>query len=348
MNIIVANDKSVRLTQYDAADSTPIDIQNMWVYIPSVNFNLIPIYLEGIYKELIDPDSLDIKIHHFRAPLVLSSDRTSPNYYDYSCITSPRIIAYPYSLSIIWSDGTKSNVVDNIYIANSRVNDNSMAIFINDNRIIATANQNILVKDDSLSQIMRFSIDEYYDGMSFLDSTKEIYVDYIPVDFDAAVEGKDFLSDKVFKREPDPCNPGRVLLYWLVPSRVTQEAGEVIYALSIINQEQNYVWQTLTSKLSVLPNIGNRPDNPVIPDDPEDDPIIPTPDDLDLAQRVSELENFVANIDYVSGINAETGTLTQVTREDGVQTKTTHEIDDLYTNSTANNTTIITGGGAAI
>ena len=359
MNIIVTNDKSVRITQYDATDSTPIDIQNIYVHIEKET-GFVPIYLQFEYKKLLDPDSLEFQVYRYRATLKMESEdkALTPNYDDYYCESAPRIIANPYRVSIIWDDSTVTEIsAKGIMITNNAIADEHLPIQINDDRKIISNNHNPLLKEDSLSQMITFSIDEYYDGISFLDNTKDIYVDYIPPNFDKEAEGQgaDFLSDKITFRCPDPNAMGRILLQWIVPPRITQDTGIVTYAISVINKAENYVWQSLTSTLQVLPNIGKRASSPVIPDipdvpgdEPEDDPVTPTPDDSDLAQRVSELENFVANIDYVSGINAETGTLTQVTREDGIQTKTTHEIDDLYTNSTANNTTIITGGGAAI
>ena len=65
-----------------------------------------------------------------------------------------------------------------------------------------------------------------------------------------------------------------------------------------------------------------------------------------MTRRIADLESFVANIDYVSSVNPDTGEIVQVVRENGVQTTTTHEIDDLYANSAKNSVTLISGGGA--
>ena len=57
MNIIITNDKSVRLTQYDATDSTPIDIQNIYVHaVPE----LTPTHLSLVYKEVVEGDDIEL------------------------------------------------------------------------------------------------------------------------------------------------------------------------------------------------------------------------------------------------------------------------------------------------
>ena len=344
MNIIVTNDKTVRLTQYDATDSTPIDIQNIRVHL---GFNLTPAHLKLVCKEAIN--DIDFKVYSYTIALTAVDDPLTPNYIDYKCFSSYTIPTKNYHVTLILDDNSAIEIGD-INITNDNINDQHPYIVINPNRSITDNSTNTLLQEDSLSQVIRFQIDEYYDGISFLDESKDIYVDYIPPKM-YADEGETatFLSDRITKREKDPQIPGKIILHWLVPPRVARDAGSVTYAISVVNYKQAYVWQTLTAKLSVLPNIGKRPYTPVIPDIPVE-PDTPGGEggevDAELLNRVARLENFVENIDYVSNINSETGEITYTQRENGVETNITHEVDDLYATSAKNTTTVINGGGA--
>ena len=88
MNIIIKTDKSVRITQYDATDSTPIDIQNITVHIvPSLS----PAYLSLVCREFIDGDEEDFKTYKYNVNLTQIEDQLTPNYDDYACTSSTKI-----------------------------------------------------------------------------------------------------------------------------------------------------------------------------------------------------------------------------------------------------------------
>ena len=169
MNIIIKADKSVRITQYDATDSTPIDIQNITVHADP---SLTPSALILTYKEVIgEGHDIDFKIYRHTGALSEMEDCLTPNYIDYVCSSQSKIITRPYDVQIN-VDGTNIPVTQNVVITNDYLQDEHPPIIINTNRKISDMANNTILQEDSLSEVIRFSINEFYDGVSFLDETK--------------------------------------------------------------------------------------------------------------------------------------------------------------------------------
>jgi hypothetical protein len=71
-----------------------------------------------------------------------------------------------------------------------------------------------------------------YDGISFVDESKAIYIDYIPVDKSALPENANFLSDKAIVITENVLPPNGqenewILIQWNLPPQATAEAGTV-------------------------------------------------------------------------------------------------------------------------
>ena len=85
-----------------------------------------------------------------------------------------------------------------------------------------------------------------------------------------------------------------------------------------------YIWQTMPSTFTVQPNLAVREGLPIIPE--ENSNAL-----TDALARIGVLEDFVEDIDNISSIDPETGTITYISREDGQETKSTYSIFGLGT-----------------
>ena len=108
-----------------------------------------------------------------------------------------------------------------------------------------------------------------YDGVSFLNESKKVYIDFIPVDTSIlTIEGKtfDFLSMELKNITPISAPNGSdeqwMALKWKVPYVITKDAGTVPFQITIaeMNDEQllSYIWQTFQSSITISKNIGFR------------------------------------------------------------------------------------------
>ena len=143
------------------------------------------------------------------------------------------------------------------------------------NRTIGPINSKIIAQDVN-SQQLSFYIRKKYDGVSFIDSNKSIWFDYVPLDpndlknnlvIDENGESvvPTFLSSGDIEVVENILPPFEqegewVLLKWTPPYLATKVAGQVSFALSIVSTrgERTYTWQTEPSSFEVLPNIGFR------------------------------------------------------------------------------------------
>lgn len=153
--------------------------------------------------------------------------------------------------------------------------DEHAPIYIRD-RSIAPITTSI-VAGDRYSQQFVFYIQRCYDGVSFLDDSKLVCVDYIPLDESLLID-KDgnkisYLTTvaKVEDVNPEPDENGRdwIKLIWNVPSAAMAQAGVIKFAISVLgivtrnNTETLYIWQTSPASFTVLPSLGPRPGVPV-------------------------------------------------------------------------------------
>jgi hypothetical protein len=138
-----------------------------------------------------------------------------------------------------------------------------------------------------------------------------------------------------------------ILLKWIVPFAATKNAGDVVIALAVLDNA-TYIWQTIPTKLTVLPNIGLRPAVPVTPEgEPASENLVEYIGTLE--DRIKELEEFDADLDNISSINAEEGTITYTTRTPDHKTETTTvSITDLWTAGLDEEELILFGGESPI
>ena len=123
-----------------------------------------------------------------------------------------------------------------------------------------------ILAQDINSQQFTFYIKKKYDGVSFIDETKRIFFDYIPVDPNDLPEGKEFISDPAIVITEDIIPPNGqegewIMLKWNLPYLATKMAGTVRFAVSVIDHygdERSYTWQTFPSSFIISQNIGLR------------------------------------------------------------------------------------------
>lgn len=139
-----------------------------------------------------------------------------------------------------------------------------------------------MIAGDRNSQQLRFYIKKCYDGISFLDESKTIVVDFIPHK-DLLPEGKTFYSSLVTAVLDDPEPEGEsgdwILLKWNIPYIATAKAGTVKFALAVLGA--NYVWQTKPSSFTVAESIGLRENGTLTP------------------EEYSQLEEIMENLDIL-------------------------------------------------
>lgn len=150
-----------------------------------------------------------------------------------------------------------------------------------------------IVAQDRNSQQITFQIKKLYDGVSFLDETKKIYIDYIPIGFSPYEDDNgnvvNFLSDEIHQvKEIIAENDVSYLQFlWNVPPEATKAVGVIRYGISILGTEEfDYIWQTNPSTFTVSANLGIRPIIPV--SSPEDVSLL-----SDILSDVNELKEDV-------------------------------------------------------
>lgn len=344
MNIIISSlgTDGVRFVNYDSSSS--YDINKIKVFI-SKALELIPEALELYYNDPSIDDAIESNPTH-ALPLALNSAFEKPNYYCYDIHSDFAIIQQSYTASLKFNDGYHVAMPQNVQVFNG-LEDEHGAIVINDRTIgkIPT----VLVAEDYASAQITFLIKERYDGVSFLDENKKIYIDYIPVGFKPFQDDLDpnniinFLSDEIIEKNVVMMDGAPwIKLHWNVPSTATKTAGTVKLALSVISiTEPMYVWQTLPTTMTISPNLGLRPIVPVIPDE--------EPGTIENAlHRIAVLEDKMENIDMVSYVNPDDGTITYTEQVDGNVTTTQYSVFDLaYSQPADQQEVVIMGGGGA-
>lgn len=165
-----------------------------------------------------------------------------------------------------------------------------------------------VVAQDVGSQCFTFYIRKKYDGISFLDDTKKIYVDYIPVNKEDLIvvteDGEEysvnFLSDHITEIYPILPPHGRegewLALKWHLPYKATKTAGVVKIAISVIDvsgDARTYTWQTAPGSFKVSPNLGFRKEIVLTP---EEESVLTT-----LVENVSVLQEDVSSIESALG-----------------------------------------------
>ena len=255
--------------------------------------------LEDI-KVYSDKEITSVKLIADNLPYLCTVTKTQTTLGDFTLYTLDATIAENnYIVSFTMEDDTTVSLSTAIHLrqafSNSDLQDEHTALLVIDRIIQVIANQVTLVAEDHLSQQIRFKIRKRYDNISFLDSSKYVYIDYIPANWEivkqelaeiATEEQKEILKDLSFIHSAVSIedNPDTDYSYirWDVPYLATCKAGTLTIALSIATANTDYLWQTIPAHLTVQPNIGLRKNKGNIN--------VSTVNDLDA--RISALEHI--------------------------------------------------------
>ncbi len=250
MNIIISSldENGIKITNL-----TSKDIDNVKLFVLK-ELNITPLRLELVSGENTYP-----------VALTQSSALEKAQYYGYTLSAKTSIPLEDYTLHFYYSGLARSEstttYIQTIGLTNG-LEDEHDAVFINGRQINRITTP--IVAQDLNSQQIRFYIKKMYDGISFLDEFKKIYVDYIPADGSLPEEenAPGFWSDEITEilDDPDPIDHEGdwLLLKWNVPQKVMEKAGTVRFALSVVNIDLSYVWQTFPSSFTVSENLGFR------------------------------------------------------------------------------------------
>lgn len=189
----------------------------------------------------------------------------------------------------------------------------------------AMANLPLLLEEDCLSECMTFKIEKFYDGVSFFDDSKSIFVDYVPAKFSPEEKDISFFSDEIHsKTEIIENDISYLLLKWVIPQRALRDAGTLKIALSVQNHsdlENYYIWQTLPASFTIEKNIGNRTSYEATPD---------TVVSLSsLSEAIKEINDYLNELKTVD-IDEITGTFKKYSGKQGVVQAENISILDLF------------------
>ena len=331
MNIIIRSETEYQLTEYNK--NSIYDINNIKFYSKSA----IPKEFILSYENTSNPLLAQYYILPIEATEIKEND-----YILYTISANGFVIGKPYTVNIKFDDEVLLQLNEIIQIDNDILQDEHEALKVTGRNITIPSGSVALLAEDCRSQKITLLIKESYDGISFLDKSKTIYMDYIPPDL-TPTEDVPFYSDSNIERYVDNSlfinNEQWIKLIWTVPYAATKQAGTLKFALSVIGALPNgdcYVWQTLPVSLTVQQNIGKRPALPIVPDG--------NPESFAIEKRIADLEEFTANIDNVTQINQENGTITHIERENGKDTEeVTISVADLWAAGLQSEEVVING-----
>lgn len=304
MNIIIRSETEYQLTEYNK-DSI-YDINNIKIYSSTI----VPTNIALKYEDSTNP----LLAQAYSIPIIPTEIKEN-DYILYTAIAGDFIQTKLYDVTLAFENGARLQLEEPLKINNDILQDEHDAIKITGRTIAVNNNSIALIAQDCRSQRITFLIKESYDGISFLDENKEIYIDYIPPSLTPS-EDIPFYSDNNLERYVDDSlsinGEQWMKLIWTIPYEATKQQGTVKFALSVVGKLVNgdcYIWQTAPAQFSVQPNIGQRPGVPVIPNS--------NPESFNIEKRIASLEEFTANIDNVTAIDQDNGTITHISRENG-------------------------------
>lgn len=310
MNIILYKSDSGIAVRYTQPPAEYAEIDTVKVYAQKDTDNSQPIAVPTALRLEYSEEPDEGMPFYLVETISLKQDEslTLEKYFGFVLKAAEALPAKLYTCTLITED--KEYPVGEFSFTNSSMTDQHNVLMIRDKTITVVNKEVMLVAEDHLSQEVTFLIKEKYDGISFLDDTKKIYVDYIPVGYKPAEGDPAFFSDDQITRSHAPKTDDGdnwIYLKWRVPNTATHKAGKLSFALAVIGTD--YVWQTQPAILTVYPNIGLRG---------TDDPLVPSPSDPDIA--LTELEERIATIEenYVSvtGAGNEYGLVSSANDED--------------------------------
>lgn len=282
MNIIISSldENGIKITGTSA-----IDIDNARLFVLK-ELNITPTRLDFFTEDktfVITPVPSEALIKNLYDGYYLSAKSAMP--------------LGDYSIRIYYNTPartTKTLLYANTIEIGNDLEDEHSAIIINDRTINPVTT--IMVAGDRNSQQLRFYIKKCYDGVSFLDESKRIFVDYVPVDQSLLTDGKKFLSSQITTilddPEPDGQNGDWLLLKWTVPAAALSKAGFVKFAISVLGND--YVWQTKPSSFTITEGIGLRENGGLTPE--EYSQLTELIEEVDVLQQdVAALEEALGN-----------------------------------------------------
>ena len=345
MNIIIGQDKSVRMTQYSNQSTYNIEEINFYI------------------AKTLQYEDINLKLQQQRSvyPFLLTQVDTNTNYNIYRVLFS-----YPVSLNareylfILCFDDIQSLEIGSISLnaihyeiestaflmmRSSRnltedpssdwtfgLTDEDEPVDIIDRNIIFSNKQNIVLAEDNISQCITFRLARFYEGIDFM--TKDIYVDYVSL-YDNKIYSRQITKDIIkteFLNEIE-----YILIPWVLTYNITRQAGTLKFDISAIDNletltqdKYQYVWQTSPSSLTILPNLGKRAIFPVSPED--------NSDSEKMLNAIKELQDLTANdVD----IDSETGVI-KINNEGDIEEVTVADL--LASNSDTQEITFNAGG----
>lgn len=335
MNIIVAQDKSVRLTQYSNQSTYSLD---------EISFYLS----KGL--ELPEDVFLSLEIGDDKYTFYLAQESEVVNYYIYkiNIIQDVSLSANAYNLVLLLNEerisletiklnkmSYKAPIARFLLrnaVAAPAISDQHKAIEIED-RTIKMTQANVIIAEDNNSQCITFKMSKTYDGIDLYEDiqaeSKNCFIDYVlPND-----ESKTLYNLKILKTNVivDPEDDTKMLIKWLVSYNVTQTEGTVQFAISICGIEEGdyYIWQTAPANLVISPNLHKRNESIVI--EPDNDYQQVRKEIFELQGNVTTLQGDVATLD---------------TRLDNIETSDVLNADD--DGESVNYEVLFSGGGAPV
>ena len=323
MNIVIGQDKYVRLTQY--SNQAAYNLEDIVFYIsknliqntPQVllyyGLNSYPFTLEldadiqndsyNVYCVIFDRSvSLSSHIYNIKVSLgaeIINIGEVLLNAIQYK-LETPAIMTMSSTATVLY-DLTDSNPPIDVNIKTRKLN-------VPDN------GEYTLVSGDNISQVIRFRIPTFVDGVDL--SQRHIAIDYIPVGSTEIFSY--YPKSETFEMETQADGTEYVIIPWVIKNDVTAKAGVVKFALSVTD-DFDYIWQTMPATLTIQQGLGR--DFGVTPNIPS----VPT----DAPQN------------YVSNIDKESNTFTVLSRKDGYIQEETVKIEELLDGGM-----IFSGGGA--
>lgn len=328
MNIIISSLDEINVV----GSTTNVDISDIRFYSFKDKDELIPKLIPKFvtFKSSSSIDSIQVE-REYLYELVEASLFNKPNYICYKIKENEKPCNFPneqYDIKVTFADESYKEIKGPYSLL--QLVDEHGAVLVTDRKIDQITTP--IVAQDRNSQQIVFHLKKCYDGISFLDETKEIFVDYIPVDFIPIIDDNgntiNFYSSLIHDKNlfTDAQGVEWVEIKWNIPPAAIEKAGIVKYDIAVVDRhgDVSYVWQTLPSSFTVSENLAKRP---LVLVEPNEKPDILA----DLIDEINSLNDFVANLDNVSAINENEGTITYTSRENGVATETEYSVLDLAT-----------------
>lgn len=252
MNIVVMSLDNIKLTNFD----------------PNAFYDLdeIRLFISNDFSTEKPSVSL-VNSHEFIVEEDLSIAKNS--FKGYRLWAKQTIPEGAYSFIINTEEGQSETDLINLK-EKQLLEDEHEVILIKDRKISPVTTT--IVAGDLNSQQLTFYIKRKYDGISFLDESKKIYFDYIPINKEDRTLIDETTGEKIelpfvssddvivaFMEEPPIGQEGEwMAVKWNLPASATNTRGSVKFAMSVIEDGKKYVWQTLPSSFVVSEGIGPR------------------------------------------------------------------------------------------